>query len=225
MHVHWIVYFLLWTQVPTAAPPTSLPEGFCYAETIVNHLKLDLRYYTTRNFLGRRVKSYEANRAIMTCAAAEALRQATKELLIDSLAFILYDAYRPQSAVDDFVAWSKLAVDTVQKQNYYPSYDKTQLFPLGYISSRSAHCRGSTLDIGLYDLRTNKELDMGSPFDFFGEPSHHDFQQLTKQQLSNRATLKNIMTAYGFRSYAKEWWHYTLNSEPFPETSFNFPIR
>lgn len=217
-----VVFTLIFIQ---AFGQAILPDGFCYADEKVMHLKTDLRYHGMNNFLGRQVKAYENARAIMTCAAAEALDKAARELAKSGLGFIIYDAYRPQTAVNDFVQWAQDDKDTIQRRAYYPRLRKNQLFPLGYISSKSAHTRGSTIDLGLYYLESGEVLDMGSPFDFFGVESHHDYTVLSKNQKSNRKLLKNVMSRYGFRSYEKEWWHYTLRKEPFPYTSFDFPVK
>ena len=141
------------------------------------------------------------------------------------LSLKIFDAYRPQQSVDHFVRWAKMLNDTLMKQQYYPNVKKKDLFKLDYIAAKSGHTRGSTVDITIVDIRTGKELDMGSSYDFFGVPSHPFYPGITKEQRSNRFLLRNLMLEAGFKPYAKEWWHFTLKNEPFLDSYFNFPIK
>ncbi|MCB0512890.1 MAG: M15 family metallopeptidase [Bacteroidetes bacterium] len=137
----------------------------------------------------------------------------------------VFDAYRPQRAVQNFVEWTKNIDDTIAKSEFYPEVDKKDLFILGYIAEKSGHSRGSTVDLTIIELSNKKEIDMGSAFDFFGIQSHHNYTLLSEQQITNRIKLRALMEKYGFKTIDEEWWHYTLKNEPFPETYFDFLIR
>ncbi len=137
---------------------------------------------------------------------------------------IIYYAYRPQMAVTNFVEWAKDPNDTRMKQYFYPELDKNVLFPQGYINEHSGHSRGSTVDLTLFDMKTEKEVDMGGTFDFFGEQSHPVYREITEQQYENRMLLRDTMIAHGFKPLAEEWWHFTLENEPYPGTYFTFPV-
>jgi D-alanyl-D-alanine dipeptidase len=171
------------------------------------------------------INGYEESVLIITTQAATALKKVQSELLKKELSLKIFDAYRPQKAVNHFVKWARVINDTLMKQQYYPSVNKRHLFKKGYISSRSGHSRGSTVDLTIIDLKTNKELDMGSPFDFFGISSHISYTELTKEQKENRQLLQSVMRKNGFRPYTNEWWHFTLRYEPFPKTYFKFPVK
>ncbi|WP_275315277.1 M15 family metallopeptidase [Tenacibaculum bernardetii] len=203
----------------------QLPKGFSYLQEIVPSIKKELRYCSDNNFVGTAINGYQENTLIITTKAAKALSKVQGELLKKELSLKVFDAYRPQTAVNHFVKWARVMNDTVMKQQYYPNVKKRQLFKKGYISSKSGHSRGSTVDLTIIDLKTNKELDMGSPYDFFGISSHILYPKLTKQQQENRQLLQTIMRKYNFRPYSKEWWHFTLRNEPFPSTYFKFPIH
>ncbi len=137
----------------------------------------------------------------------------------------LFDAYRPQQAVNHFVRWAKVLNDTLMKQSYYPDVPKSELFKRGYIASKSGHSRGSTVDLTLIDLDTGNELDMGSPYDFFGVQSHPFYKKITDKQRKNRMLLRRVMLKNGFKPYENEWWHFTLRDEPFPNQYFDFPVK
>ena len=208
----------------TIAGFAQLPKGFVYVNDIVPSIKVELRYYGEQNFLGTKVDSYNKEVAILTSQAALALKKVQTELMGYDLSIKIFDSYRPQSAVDHFVRWARNLNDTINKSQYYPNVKKQHLFQEGYIASQSGHSRGSTLDLTIVDLNTGKELDMGSPYDFFGIESWVDHKDLTAQQRANRMLLQQLMTKHGFRNYAKEWWHFTLKGEPFPDTYFDFPV-
>lgn len=201
------------------------PDGFVRVAEVVPDILLDIRYYSAYNFVGARVDGYEAPTAILTKEAAAALGRASDAFKARGLAIKIFDAYRPQVAVNHFMRWAVNPADTKTKREFYPDHDKRNLFRLGYISEKSGHTRGSTLDLTLVDRLSGRELDMGSPFDFFGEISHHGAGGLTPEQTANREILKSVMVANGFLYYPEEWWHYTLRNEPFPGTYFNFPVR
>lgn len=202
----------------------NLEDGFVYLNDIDDSIIVDLKYYSSENFTGRLVDGYLANKAILTNEAGIALSNAQKDFNKLGYSLILYDAYRPQSAVDFFVRWSTNLNDTLFKNLYYPDIKKSNLFKLGYIAYKSGHSRGSTIDVSLVDITTNKEIDMGTIFDYFGIESHTFYDNLTENQKANRLLLYEIMSNNGFQNYSKEWWHYTLKNEPF-QKYFDFLIN
>lgn len=202
----------------------NLEDGFVYLNDIDDSIIVDLKYYSSENFTARFVDGYLANKAILTNEAGIALSNAQKDFNKLGYSLILYDAYRPQSAVDFFVRWSTNLNDTIFKNLYYPDIKKSNLFELGYIAYKSGHSRGSTIDVSLVDITTNKEIDMGTIFDYFGIESHTFYDNLTENQKANRLLLYEIMSNNGFQNYSKEWWHYTLKNEPF-QKYFDFLIN
>lgn len=186
---------------------------------------LEIRYYSTYNFIGDRVDGYEQPVALITKEAAEALREVSDDLIQQGYRLKIYDAYRPQMAVTHFVNWAKDLNDTRMKKYFYPDLEKDVLFPQGYIAEHSGHSRGSTVDLTLFDMTTEKEVDMGGTFDFFGELSHPDYTDITEVQFNNRMILREAMLAHGFDPLPEEWWHFTLSDEPFPDTYFTFPVN
>ena len=202
---------------------SDLPSGFIYINDIDKTIQTDLRYSTKDNFTGRIVDGYKSNRAIISYDAAKSLVQVQNELRKRNLSLKIFDAYRPQRSVNYFINWSKDLSDTINKIIYYPEINKSQLFPMGYIAERSGHSRGSTVDLTIVNNKTNKELDMGTRYDFFGPESSTNFSNITEKQRSNRVLLLEVMTENGFKNYPKEWWHYTLELEPF-NYYFNFVI-
>ena len=202
-----------------------LPEGFVYAKSIIQDLNVDLRYYSVNNFVGDTIDGYHANTLIITKPTAEALKRVQIELQQQNLCLKVYDGYRPQRAVNHFIRWAKDLKDTTNKQQFYPDVEKRHLFRDGYIASRSGHSRGSTLDLTIVDGNTQEPLDMGSPYDFFGERSWVEYANLTEAQKQNRQLLQTVMLKHGFRNYPKEWWHFTLRGEPFPDTFFDFAVE
>lgn len=216
------LFLLLFCSGLTTA---QLPKEFVYVEDLIPSIKVDLRYFSNNNFLGTPVDGYQKEVAILSVQAAEALKHVQDELKQYNLSIMIYDSYRPQTAVNHFVRWARNLNDTINKQVFYPYVKKQHLFQEGYISSKSGHSRGSTLDMTLVDLETEKELDMGSSWDFFGPESWVANLELTSQQRANRMLLQSIMRKHGFKYYTKEWWHFTLRNEPFPETYFDFPVN
>lgn len=203
----------------------QLPKDFVYVQEEIPSIKIELRYFSDHNFVGTKIDGYNKNVVILSKLATKALKNAQEELLKDSLSIKIYDAYRPQRAVNHFWRWAKDVSDTLKKQEFYPNVQKKNLFKKGYIATRSRHSSGSTLDITLVDLRTNQELDMGTPYDFFGQESWVAFEQLTELQKANRKRLQSVMSKHGFRNYPKEWWHFTLRGEPFLNQYFDFEIE
>jgi len=212
-------------HVIVVATFAQVPPGFVYVQDLIPSIQVDLRYYSQQNFLGTKVDGYHKNIAILTNEAAQALKNVQNELLQENLSILFYDGYRPQVAVNHFVRWSTDLKDTLQKKQFYPDISKQYLFKEGYISSKSGHSRGSTLDVTIVDLTTGEALDMGSPFDFFGMQSWFNYNSLRDEQKSNRLRLRNIMLKYGFMFYEKEWWHFKLLNEPFPDVYFDFDVN
>ena len=201
-------------------------SDFVLISEAVPDVILEIRYYSTYNFVGKRIDGYEEPLAFLTKEAAAALKQASDEVVAKGYRLKIYDAYRPQMAVTNFKNWALDAEDTKMKEYFYPELEKDVLFPQGYIAEHSGHSRGSTVDLTLFDMKTEKELDMGGTFDYFGELSHPDYKEgLTEQQYANRMLLRETMLAHGFKPLPEEWWHFTLEKEPYPETYFTFPIN
>jgi len=204
----------------------ALPSGFIYVDQVNSTILTQLRYSTSNNFIGRPVQGYLANRAILTEPAANALSNAQKELNTYGLGLLIFDAYRPQRAVNNFVLWAEDINDAKNKPQYYPNVDKRDLFKEGYIAEKSGHSRGSTVDLTIVQFGDDvKPLDMGSGFDYFGPQSWPEYSNITSQQKANRLLLRTIMMKYGFMPYEKEWWHFTLKDEPFPEAYFDFLVQ
>lgn len=204
---------------------SQLPKGFVYVDEVIPSAQYDIRYYGDNNFIGSRIKGYEAPLAILTSDAAKALKKVNEDLESQGYRLKIIDAYRPQKAVNHFVSWSKDPKDTLMKETFYPDIDKKKLFKLGYLSSKSGHSRGSTVDLTMVFKRTGEEVDMGSPVDFLGPISSHGSTLINKEQRKHRYILKTAMVKQGFKPYTKEWWHYTLKNEPFPDTYFNFDVK
>ena len=183
----------------------------------------EIRYYSTYNFVGDRIDGYEEPIALLTKDAARALKVVSNQANVMGCRLKVFDAYRPARAVRHFVLWGIEDLDQRMKPFFYPDLEKQDLFRLGYIASKSSHNRGSTIDLTLLDMATGKELDMGSPFDYFSERSHPDCRDVTDEQYENRMRLQKLMTDNGFLPIDCEWWHFTLADEPFPDTYFEFP--
>lgn len=203
----------------------QLREGFVYAQDIIDDLAVELRYCNDDNFVGQQIDGYNKEVVIMTDLAAKALRKIQDTLKTQGLGIKIYDAYRPQRAVNHFVRWAKQINDTLQKEAYYPNVKKRNLFSQGYIASKSRHSSGSTLDLTIINLETGEELDMGTPYDFFGPESWVVNNKVTKKQQENRQLLQHVMLTNGFRNYPKEWWHFTLRAEPYRNHYFDFPVE
>ncbi|WP_338357359.1 M15 family metallopeptidase [Yeosuana marina] len=204
---------------------SQLPKGFVYVDSLIPDIHVELRYSTDYNFVGKVVNGYTANKLILTQAAALALKKVQDELEQQNLCLKVYDGYRPQRAVNHFIVWARDLHDTINKHIFYPNVHKKDLFKDGYIASHSGHSKGSTLDLTIIDGTTGEPLDMGSPYDFFGHQSWVNYEGITETQKANRQLLQNVMLKHGFRNYSKEWWHFTLRGEPFPDTFFDFVIK
>lgn len=203
--------------------PQNLPVPFLSIDSIP-HLIVDLRYFGADNFVGRPIEGYHQKSAWLTAPAAQALSQVAATAARDGYGLWVFDAYRPQIAVNHFVRWARELEDSLQKSAYYPRVAKSRLFGEGYIAARSGHSRGSTVDLSLYRLDTGERLDMGSPFDFFDPRSHPQSTLVSAKARANRSKLPRYMEAAGFQGLATEWWHFTLAEEPYPDRYFNFLI-
>ena len=203
---------------------TMNPEGFVLLADYVPGIVQEIRYYSTYNFIGERINGYEEPCAVITKEAARALLAVSNELNVQGYRLKIFDAYRPAGAVKHFALWSVDDLDQRMKPFFYPDLEKQELFEKGYIAGRSSHSRGSTVDLTLLDMKTGKELDMGSPFDMFSEVSHPDYTGITEEQYENRMFLQSAMVRHGFEPIFCEWWHFTLKDEPYPNTYFEFPV-
>lgn len=202
----------------------AIPKSFVQVKKIIPDLDVELRYFSRHNFVGDTILGYQSNTLYLTKSAAQQLKLVQDELQQNGLCLKVYDGYRPQRAVNDFVRWARQINDTVNKSQFYPNVNKRSLFKEGYIASKSGHSRGSTIDLTITDGETGIPLDMGSPYDFFGEESWVAYSSITDEQKANRMFLQTVMLKHGFRNYSKEWWHFTLRDEPFPNTYFDFEI-
>lgn len=200
------------------------PSGFVLISDYVPGVIQEIRYHSTYNFVGERIDGYEEPVALITIEAARALKSVANEMNVQGYRLKIFDAYRPLCAVKHFVLWGIEDQDIRMKPYFYPDLQKQELFSGGYIASRSSHTRGSTVDLTLLDMTTGKELDMGSPFDLFSGISHPDSRQVTDEQYANRMTLQSVMVRNGFEPIDCEWWHFTLQDEPYPDTYFEFPV-
>jgi len=203
----------------------QLPNGFIYAEDVIPDLEVELRYFTSNNFVGQPIEGYHSNKLILTLESAQALKLVHEALQEQNLCLKVYDGYRPQSAVNHFIKWARDLDDTINKHTFYPDVKKRNLFKDEYIASKSGHSRGSTLDLTIIDGNTGIPLDMGSTYDFFGQESWIDYTNITEKQKINRQLLQRFMLKFGFRNYPKEWWHFTLRGEPFKDTYFDFAVK
>lgn len=226
----------------------EIPKEFVEIREVIPDIILDLRYHTNHNFLGVPVNGYKAEKCFITKVAADSLAKVQAELRKFNLSLKVYDAYRPQRAVDHFIKWAKDLSDTITKKEFYPTLDKSKLFIDGYIAEKSGHSRGSTIDLTIVPIPLphqpefnidnqcecnesadkrfkDNSIDMGSGFDCFNNISHTENKEIMPQQRANRLLLKLLMNKYGFRGIEEEWWHFTLINEPFPKTYFDFVIE
>ena len=198
--------------------------GFVLLSDYVPHVVQEIRYYSTYNFIGERIDGYEEPVALLTKEAARALKSVAGELIVQGYRLKVFDAYRPACAVKHFVLWGIEDQDVRMKPYFYPELEKQELFAKGYIAKQSSHSRGSAVDLTLLDMKTGKEVDMGSPFDLFSEASHPDYRGITDEQYENRMRLQRVMLRNGFQPIDCEWWHFALADEPYPDTYFAFPV-
>ena len=200
------------------------PSGFVVLADFVPAIVQEIRYHSTYNFIGERIDGYEEPCALLTIEAARALKAASNELFVKGYRLKVFDAYRPAAAVRQFVLWGIEDTDIRMKPYFYPELEKQELFRKGYIAKQSSHSRGSAIDLTLLDMKTGRELDMGSPFDLFSELSHPGNRNITEEQYENRMLLQNSMARNGFEPIDCEWWHFMLKNEPYPDTYFEFPV-
>jgi len=221
-----LLFFLLAVSASTVQAG-ELPAGFVYIDAVIPAITLEIRYDTRDNFTGRRVKGYERPAGILTEQATAALQHVAAELESFGLGLKIFDAYRPQRAVDDFVLWAQDPGEQRMKSRYYPHVDKANLISEGYIAEQSGHSRGSTVDLTLVSLGPEgpQELDMGTGWDYFGPESWPDSRMVTPVQRAHRMLLRVLMEKHGFKPLQQEWWHFTLRDEPFPDTYFDFPVH
>lgn len=202
----------------------ALPLNFVYLKDVDPSIIQDMKYYSTDNFIGRRVKGYDKPTCILTYKTALALSKLQMQLKQKGLGIKVYDCYRPTMAVKDFMLWSQDVHDLRRKKEHYPLINKSDLFKLGYVAEKSGHSRGSTVDLTLVNYATGAEMNMGTHFDFMDESSHTLSQEISRQAMHNRLLLQTSMKKAGFNSLESEWWHFTLANEPFPNNYFNFPV-
>ena len=203
----------------------DVPDNFIYLPEVIPHVHFDLRYYSDDNFIGQPIPGYRGNVVIVTLQAAMALKKVQQDLSYANFAIKIFDAYRPQQAVDFFVRWANDPDDIRMKEIYYPNVEKDELIPKGFIAEKSSHTRGSTVDLTIISLDTGAELDMGTAFDLFDQKSWPSDTTVTVQQRANRMLLRSVMMKNGFVGLEEEWWHFTLFDEPYPDTYFDFPVR
>lgn len=221
----FIFSLVLTVLVSSYSVARSLPEGFVDIQQVDSSIVVDIRYFSSDNFVGERIDGYTAAKAISTQKTAQALADVQQALRSFGLGIKVFDAYRPQPAVDHFVRWAEDLSDTRMKAKYYPTVEKNNLFRDGYIAEKSGHSRGSTVDLTLIDLASGEELDMGTGWDYFGKASWPSSPKGTAQQRANRMLLQTIMLKNSFKALKEEWWHFTLIDEPHPETYFTFAVK
>lgn len=194
-------------------------------DEVLHGVRWDAKYATWDNFTGAPVDGYEVNRIVVSPALADALVVATVRATELGFGLLLWDAYRPQRAVDRFVQWSREPDDGRTKARFYPNIDRPDMFARGYVATRSGHSRGAALDLTLYRLDTGHLTPMGTGHDLMDGRSHHGAKGVSDIEARNRRTLCSIMEHSGFQQYEYEWWHYSLREEPYPDTYFDFPIE
>jgi D-alanyl-D-alanine dipeptidase len=219
------VLLVLCLSAGTVGSEDKMPADFVDAAAVVPGLVVEMRYAGSDNFVGRPIVGYEAPVCILTRQAAEALAKVQTELRDYGLALKVFDCYRPKRAVADFIRWAKDPADTKMKAEYYPELDKSQLFPRGYIAERSGHSRGSTIDLTLVYLPYVLEVPMGTSYDFFSMHSWPNDADQPPDVRVHRLLLSIMMQKHGFTPYEKEWWHFRLADEPYPNTYFDFPVK
>lgn len=207
----------------TAGGDEGRQDGFVVVQEYVPDVMADVRYYGTYNFVGEHIDGYDEPIVILATEAADALRRASDDAVSRGYRLKVYDGYRPQRAVEHFCRWVDADGESM-KPFFYPDIDKASAFSLGYVARQSGHSRGSTVDLTLFDMASGRDVDMGGTFDFFGELSHPDYTGISSDQYGNRMMLRDIMVSAGFSPTTTEWWHFTLDGEPYPDTYFDFPV-
>lgn len=225
-----ILGFVVAAALNVSASAQDLPRGFVDAADVVPGLQVDMRYAGRDNFVGIVIDGYEKPRCILTRQAADALAKVQIELASSGAGLKVLDCYRPTRAVAHFMRWGRDPKDVRTKGHHYPDLDKASLFREGYIASRSAHSRGSTVDLTLVDILPGPDgkvpqREMGTPFDYFSPLSWPSNQRVDDIARRNRQILADAMKKNGFIPYGKEWWHFTLANEPFPDSYFDFSVK
>ncbi len=210
-------------QVANASQISYDKSDFIQVYTVIDDAAYDIRYYSPNNFTGNKISGYNAPVAYMTKEGVKALSIAAEDLRKQGYRLLIWDTYRPQKAVDNFVVWINNPNDEGDK-SFYPDLKKSDLVKGGYIATKSSHTRGSTVDLTLIK-KDGSFVDMGGAFDLFSEISHPDYKKLTKKQKNNRKILRDAMIKAGFDGIDSEWWHFTLKNEPYPDTYFNFDVE
>ena len=237
LFVFALVALFCWTACSEDEEKKLAPEmdssQFVLISEHIPDVILEIRYYSTYNFIGDRIPGYLEPVAILTRQAADSLKAVSDDLMKQGYRLKIFDAYRPQCAVDFFMKWAQDLDDQRMKEYFYPELDKSVIVPQEYVAEKSGHTRGSTVDLTLFDMKLEKEVDMGCTFDYFGVASHPGaqpgqeigaYKPITQEQYDNRMILQMAMVSHGFKIYDYEWWHFTLKDEPFPDTYFNFPV-
>ena len=201
-----------------------MERGFVFLDEVLRGVRWDAKYATWDNFTGTPVDGYEVNRIVGSHPLARALLEAKRRAASLGFGLLLWDGYRPQRAVDRFLEWSGQPEDGRTKERFYPNIDRAEMFSQGYVAARSGHSRGSAVDLTLYRLDTGEVAAMGGGHDLMDERSHHGAVGVSTAEAAHRRTLCAVMEASGFEPYQREWWHYVLRDEPFPDTYFDFPI-
>jgi D-alanyl-D-alanine dipeptidase len=210
-------------QFSTASQISCDKSDFAPIYSVIDDAAYDIRYYSSNNFTGNMINGYKAPIAYMTKESLQALSIAADDLRKQGYRLLIWDSYRPQKAVDNFVAWINNPKDEGDK-SFYPKLKKSNLIKGNYIAEKSGHTRGSTVDLTLIK-KDGSFVDMGGTFDLFSEISHPDYKKLTKEQKHNRKILHDAMIKAGFKGIDSEWWHYTLENEPYPDTYFDFDVE
>jgi D-alanyl-D-alanine dipeptidase len=201
-----------------------MKDGFVFVDEVVPGIRWDAKYATWDNFTGKPVDGYLVNRIAGTRELGAALEKAQAKAASLGFGLLLWDGYRPQRAVDCFMRWAEQPEDGRKKARHYPNIDRPEMFEKGYVARKSGHSRGSTVDLSLYHTATGELAPMGGDHDLMDVVSHHGADGITEEEAKNREHLCSIMETCGFSSYDREWWHYTLKDEPYPDTYFDFPV-
>jgi D-alanyl-D-alanine dipeptidase len=199
-------------------------DDFVFLDEFVPGIRWDAKYATWDNFTGKPVDGYVANRIVGTRALCSALESVQEKAASLGFGLLVWDGYRPQRAVNRFLSWSEQPEDGRTKPRHHPNISRAEMFEKGYVAVRSGHSRGSTVDLTLYHLATGELAPMGGGHDLMDSVSHHGARGIERVEANNRQHLRSIMEDCGFGSYEREWWHYTLKDEPYPDTYFDFPI-
>ena len=221
-----IIVLSLWMGVsmPVMAETISSDKSdFAEISSVIDDAAFDIRYYSPNNFTGNKINGYKAPRAYLTKKALAALAKAADDLRQQGYRLLIWDSYRPQKAVDNFVKWINDENDPGDK-SFYPELEKSNLLAGNYIMAKSGHTRGSTVDLTIIK-KDGGFVDMGGTFDLFSEVSHPDYENITDEQKRNRQILHDAMIKAGFKGIDSEWWHFTLKDEPYPDTYFDFDVE